>query len=65
MEKIKLADKMVMGSDFEVVAVVTNNCMETKNVAFHYYARAVTYNGKLGPACGLAVDKVELPSGEG
>lgn len=56
---------MVVGSDFEVVAVVTNNCRETKNVDFHYYARAVTYNGKLGPACGLATDKLQLPPGEG
>lgn len=56
---------MIVGSDFEVVAVVTNNSMETKNCTFYFNARAVTYNGKLGKACGLASDNVKVPSGEG
>lgn len=56
---------MIVGSDFDVVAVVTNNSRETKNCTFHFTARATTYNGKLGKACGLASDKVKVPSGEG
>nr|XP_046251978.1 protein-glutamine gamma-glutamyltransferase 2-like [Scatophagus argus] len=62
--KIKLADNMIVGSDFEVSAILTNNCMEARTCSFLFFARAVTYNGKEGESCGFASDKVEVPSGE-
>ncbi|XP_076596960.1 protein-glutamine gamma-glutamyltransferase 2-like [Chaetodon auriga] len=62
--KIKLADNMIVGLDFEVHAVLTNNCMVAKTCSFLFFARAVTYNGKRGESCGFASDRVELQSGE-
>uniref|UniRef100_A0AAQ5XBZ5 Protein-glutamine gamma-glutamyltransferase 2 n=1 Tax=Amphiprion ocellaris TaxID=80972 RepID=A0AAQ5XBZ5_AMPOC len=62
--KIKLADNMIVGSDFEVFAVLTNNHMKARTCNFLFFARAVGYNGKLGDGCGFASDKVEVPSGE-
>ncbi|KAI3357275.1 hypothetical protein L3Q82_015731, partial [Scortum barcoo] len=62
--KIKLAGNMMVGHDFEVFAVLTNNCMEAKTCSFLFFARAVSYNGKRGESCGFASDKVEVPSGE-
>lgn len=62
--KIKLADNMIVGLDFEVHAVLTNNCMEAKTCSFLFFARAVRYNGKRGESCGFASDRVELQSGE-
>lgn len=56
---------MIVGSDFEVFAVLTNNCMEAKTCTFLFFARAVGYNGKQGESCGFASDKLEVPSGEG
>ncbi|XP_040927643.1 protein-glutamine gamma-glutamyltransferase 2-like isoform X2 [Betta splendens] len=61
--KIKLAERMFVGSDFEVHAVLTNNHMETRTCTFTFLARAVGYSGKLGETCGLVSDKVELLSG--
>uniref|UniRef100_A0A3Q1GEN5 Transglutaminase 2, C polypeptide A n=1 Tax=Acanthochromis polyacanthus TaxID=80966 RepID=A0A3Q1GEN5_9TELE len=63
--KIKLADNMIVGSNFEVFAVLTNNHMKARTCNFLFFARAVGYNGKLGDGCGFASDKVEVPSGEG
>lgn len=62
--KIKLADNMIVGSDFEVKAILTNNCMDARTCNFLFFARAVSYNGKQGDSCGFASDKVEVPSGE-
>lgn len=64
-QKIKLADNMIVGSDFEVFTVLTNNCMEAKTCTFLFFARAVGYNGKQGESCGFASEKLEVPSGEG
>ncbi|XP_042348629.1 protein-glutamine gamma-glutamyltransferase 2-like [Plectropomus leopardus] len=61
--KIKLADNMIVGADFEVYAILTNNCMEARTCTFLFYAKAVTYNGKEGESCGFTSDKVEVPSG--
>ncbi|XP_070765894.1 protein-glutamine gamma-glutamyltransferase 2-like [Enoplosus armatus] len=61
--KIKLADNMIVGSDFEVTAVITNNCMEAKTCTFLFFARAVGYNGNQGESCGFASDKVTVPTG--
>lgn len=62
--KIKLADNMIVGSDFEVSALLTNNCMKARTCSFLFFARAVSYNGKKGEHCGFASAKVEVPSGE-
>uniref|UniRef100_UPI003AACCF21 protein-glutamine gamma-glutamyltransferase 2-like n=1 Tax=Centroberyx gerrardi TaxID=166262 RepID=UPI003AACCF21 len=62
--KIKLADEMIVGSDFEVYALLTNNCVETKTCTFMLFARAVGYNGRQGENCGFTSKKVEVPSGE-
>ncbi|XP_040009864.1 protein-glutamine gamma-glutamyltransferase 2-like [Xiphias gladius] len=62
--KIKLSDNMIVGSDFEVYAVLTNNHMEARACTFLFLAKAVGYNGKLGQTCAFASDKVEVPSGE-
>lgn len=56
---------MVLGLDFEVFAVLTNNCMETKTCNVLFFAVAVGYNGKLGDSCGFTSDKMEVPPGEG
>lgn len=56
---------MLVGSDFEVSAILTNNYMETRNCSLMFFARAVDYNGKRGDSCGFTSDKMEVPSGEG
>lgn len=55
----------MVGWDFEVFAVLTNNCMEAKTCAFVFLAKAITYNAKLGQTCGFVSEKVEVPPGEG
>ncbi|XP_029995453.1 protein-glutamine gamma-glutamyltransferase 2-like [Sphaeramia orbicularis] len=62
--KIKLADSMIVGSDFVVNAILKNNCMDTRTCSFLFFARAVGYNGRKGESCGFTSDKVEVPSGE-
>lgn len=56
---------MTVGSDFEVFAVLTNNCMEAKTCTFMFFATAVTYNGKRGKSCGFFSEKLEVPAGGG
>lgn len=63
--KIKLAENMIVGSDFEVYAVVTNNCMVTKTCTLLFFAKAVGYNGRRGKSCGFTSDRLEVPAGEG
>ncbi|XP_076028147.1 protein-glutamine gamma-glutamyltransferase 2-like [Genypterus blacodes] len=62
--KIKLADNMIVGSDFEVKALLTNNCMVPKTCNFLFFARAVSYDNKRGQSCGFTSEKVEVPPGE-
>ncbi|XP_018544401.1 LOW QUALITY PROTEIN: protein-glutamine gamma-glutamyltransferase 2-like [Lates calcarifer] len=62
--KIKLSDNMMVGSDFEVYAILTNNDMEAKTCNFLFFAKAANYNGKLGDSCDYASEKVEVPPGE-
>ncbi|XP_047467726.1 protein-glutamine gamma-glutamyltransferase 2-like [Mugil cephalus] len=62
--KIKLADNMIVGSNFEVFAVLTNNFKDAKTCKVLFFAKAVSYNGKLGEVCGFAVDTMEVPPGE-
>ncbi|CAG6021231.1 unnamed protein product [Menidia menidia] len=60
---IKLADNMIVGSDFEVYAIIKNNYMKARTCTFLFFARAMGYNGKLGDNCGFLSEKVEVPSG--
>ncbi|KAK9515555.1 hypothetical protein VZT92_026191 [Zoarces viviparus] len=62
--KIKLAKNMIVGSDFEVYTVLTNNCLEAKIFNFMFFAEAGGYNGRQGENCGYTSDKVEVPAGE-
>uniref|UniRef100_A0A3B4YSB6 Protein-glutamine gamma-glutamyltransferase 2 n=1 Tax=Seriola lalandi dorsalis TaxID=1841481 RepID=A0A3B4YSB6_SERLL len=62
--KIKLSDNMMVGSDFEVYAVLTNNLMEARTCNLMFFAKAVSYNGRLGESCGFTSDKVTVPAGE-
>ncbi|XP_008316246.1 protein-glutamine gamma-glutamyltransferase 2-like isoform X1 [Cynoglossus semilaevis] len=62
--KIKLIDNMVMGSDFDVYALLKNNSMESKTCNVKIFAKAVQYNGKRGKPCGYASGKLEVPPGE-
>lgn len=56
---------MVMGSDFDVYALLKNNNMESKTCNVKIFAKAVQYNGKRGKPCGYASGKLEVPPGEG
>lgn len=56
---------MVMGKDFEVGALITNNYMKTKSCKVVFMASAVGYNGKLGEYCGFSMVEVELAPDEG
>ncbi|KAM4563545.1 protein-glutamine gamma-glutamyltransferase 2-like [Odontesthes bonariensis] len=60
--KIKLADNMIVGSNFEVYTIIKNNHMEARACTFLFFARAMGYNGKLGDNCGFLSEKVEVPS---
>uniref|UniRef100_A0A146ZQM5 Protein-glutamine gamma-glutamyltransferase 2 n=1 Tax=Fundulus heteroclitus TaxID=8078 RepID=A0A146ZQM5_FUNHE len=62
--KIKLAKDMIVGSNFEVYAVLTNNCMDARTCNFLFFARAISYEGKLGDSCGFSSDNLEVPAGE-
>ncbi|XP_038159505.1 protein-glutamine gamma-glutamyltransferase 2-like isoform X2 [Cyprinodon tularosa] len=62
--KIKLAKNMIVGSNFEVYAVLTNNFLDARTCNLLFFARAISYNGKLGDSCGFSSDNLEVPSGE-
>uniref|UniRef100_A0A8C6S4U6 Protein-glutamine gamma-glutamyltransferase 2 n=1 Tax=Neogobius melanostomus TaxID=47308 RepID=A0A8C6S4U6_9GOBI len=49
--KIKLVEGMAVGSDFEIYALLTNNCMDARSCTFMLFARTVSYNGKQGDNC--------------
>lgn len=56
---------MIMGQDFEVGALITNNYMKTKACKVVFMASAVGYNGRLGEYCGFSMVEVELAPDEG
>lgn len=56
---------MVVGKDFEVWALITNNYMKTKACKVVFMAAAVGYNGKLGEYCGFSMLELELAPEEG
>jgi len=63
--QVKLAKHMIVGSDFEVYAVLTNNSMQAKSYRFMLFARAVRYNSTRGESCGFSSDPGSLAPGEG
>uniref|UniRef100_A0A671TVI6 Protein-glutamine gamma-glutamyltransferase 2 n=1 Tax=Sparus aurata TaxID=8175 RepID=A0A671TVI6_SPAAU len=62
--KIKLADNMIVGKDFEVSAVLTNNCTVAKTCTLMFMARAVGYNATRGQGIEFVTDIVEVAPGE-
>ncbi|XP_012583850.1 PREDICTED: protein-glutamine gamma-glutamyltransferase 2 [Condylura cristata] len=50
--RIRVAESMNMGSDFDVFAFITNNTAEDHLCRLLLCARTVSYNGILGPECG-------------
>ncbi|XP_002915212.2 protein-glutamine gamma-glutamyltransferase 2 [Ailuropoda melanoleuca] len=50
--RIRVAQSMSMGSDFDVFAYITNNTAESLTCRLLLLARTVSYNGVLGPECG-------------
>ncbi|KAM8776290.1 protein-glutamine gamma-glutamyltransferase 2 [Rhynchonycteris naso] len=49
--RIRVAQSMKMGSDFDVFAHITNNTAEDHACRLLLCARTVSYNGLLGPVC--------------
>lgn len=49
--RIRVARSMKMGSDFEVLAHITNDTAESHTCRLLLCARTVSYNGTLGPVC--------------
>ncbi|XP_030642560.1 protein-glutamine gamma-glutamyltransferase 2a [Chanos chanos] len=63
--RIKVPEEMVLGSDYEVLAIIKNNTPDIKSCKLMFYAQVETYNGKLGATCGLAdLTDVRLTTGE-
>ncbi|XP_016074783.1 PREDICTED: protein-glutamine gamma-glutamyltransferase 2 [Miniopterus natalensis] len=50
--RIRVAQSMKMGSDFDVFAHITNNTTEDHACRLLLCARIVSHNGMLGPMCG-------------
>ncbi|XP_036101282.1 protein-glutamine gamma-glutamyltransferase 2 [Molossus molossus] len=64
--RIRVARSMKMGSDFDVFAHITNNTDEDHACRLLLCARTVSYNGILGPMCGIkeVLDLTLEPSSE-
>ncbi|XP_069544923.1 protein-glutamine gamma-glutamyltransferase 2-like, partial [Brachyistius frenatus] len=62
--KIKLSNNMIVGSNFEVFAILTNDCIDARTCKFRFLATAVSYNGRRGDNCGFASIQVEVLPGE-
>ncbi|KAK0151069.1 Protein-glutamine gamma-glutamyltransferase 2 [Merluccius polli] len=62
--KVKLAKNMIVGSDFEVYAVLSNTYMLAKRCSLMLIARAVPYNSTRGESCGFSSEVVDLAPGE-
>ncbi|XP_045689221.1 protein-glutamine gamma-glutamyltransferase 2 [Phyllostomus hastatus] len=57
--RIRVAQSMKMGSDFNVFAYITNSTDQDHTCRLMLCARTVSYNGVLGPVCG-ANDVLDL-----
>ncbi|KAJ8369621.1 hypothetical protein SKAU_G00096490 [Synaphobranchus kaupii] len=63
--KIKVSPDMKRGYDFDVFAIIANNAPVAKTCRLVYHGRGVSYNGKLGGACGLTeIADLQVSSGE-
>ncbi|KAJ0036185.1 hypothetical protein NQD34_004862 [Periophthalmus magnuspinnatus] len=62
--KIKLVEGMVVGSDFEIFALLTNNCMDLRSCSLMLFAQSVSYNGKQGGSCGFSSQNLDIKPGE-
>ncbi|XP_031422821.1 protein-glutamine gamma-glutamyltransferase 2-like isoform X2 [Clupea harengus] len=51
--KIKIAKSTMIGTDFDVIAVVRNNSPTPKTFLLMFYARVLHYNGRTGDSCGF------------
>ncbi|XP_012610673.2 protein-glutamine gamma-glutamyltransferase 2 [Microcebus murinus] len=49
--RIRVNQRMNMGSDFDVFAHIANNTSKTHSCRLRLRARAVSYNGVMGPEC--------------
>lgn len=50
--RVRVAQSVSVGSDFDVFAHITNNTAENLTCRLLLLARTVSYNGVLGPECG-------------
>lgn len=50
--RIRVAESMSLGNDFDVFAHISNNTAEEHTCSLLLCARTVSYNGVLGPECG-------------
>lgn len=62
--KVKLVEGMVVGSDFEIYALLKNNCMDSRTCTFMLSAKTISYNGKRGGSCGNSSQEVDIEPGE-
>ncbi|KAK7877870.1 hypothetical protein WMY93_031476 [Mugilogobius chulae] len=62
--KIKLVEDMVVGSDFEIFALLTNNCMDSRSCSLMLFAQSVAYNGKPGDSCGFSSQRLDIEPGQ-
>lgn len=51
--RIRVGESMSMGNDFDVFAHIGNDTSETRDCRLLLCARTVSYNGVLGPECGV------------
>ncbi|XP_041954026.1 protein-glutamine gamma-glutamyltransferase 2a isoform X1 [Alosa sapidissima] len=51
--KIKIAKSTMIGTDFDVLAIVRNNSPIPKTFLLMFYARVLHYNGRIGDTCGF------------
>ncbi|NP_001080912.1 transglutaminase 2 S homeolog [Xenopus laevis] len=51
--EIKVSEGMNKGFDFDVFAVITNNTEAEKQCRLMFCARTSSYNGEVGPECGM------------
>lgn len=52
--KIKIAKSTMIGTDFDVFAIVRNNSPTPKSFLLMFYARVLHYNGRIGETCGFS-----------
>lgn len=51
--RIRVGESMSMGNDFDVFAHIGNDTSESRECRLLLCARTVSYNGVMGPECGM------------